>query len=160
MPRKKKSLFIAVDNDTLVEGTPPPAEAQFACWGIGLACRTERWGWGQNVRSTTKSTQTQSGQTCMICSVQTDTVCTATPVLYFQKRCMIGNNKTKRKKCVVPARIIIWCLMPIVVSFYFDIFILVFYFSNVCEYINMYYWWWCVVVQSTRMRIFLYTRCF
>lgn len=40
MPRKKKSLFIAVDNDTLVEGTPPPSEAQFACWGFGLACGT------------------------------------------------------------------------------------------------------------------------
>lgn len=30
--------------------------------------------------------------------------------------------------------------------------IIVFYFSNVCEYINMYYWWWRVVVPSTRMR--------
>lgn len=36
----KKSLFIAVDNDTLVEEIPPLVEAQFACWGIGLACET------------------------------------------------------------------------------------------------------------------------
>lgn len=35
MPRrKKKSLFIAVDNDALVKGVLPPSEAQFACWAI------------------------------------------------------------------------------------------------------------------------------
>lgn len=36
---------------------------------------------------------------------------------------------------------------------YFDI--CIFYFPEVCEYINMYYWW-CVVVQSTRMRGFFF----
>ena len=39
MPRKK--IFIAVDNDTLIKEIPPFVEAQFACWGIGLAWETE-----------------------------------------------------------------------------------------------------------------------
>lgn len=35
MPRNK-SLFVAVDNDILVNGISLPSEAQSACWSFGL----------------------------------------------------------------------------------------------------------------------------
>lgn len=141
-----ESLFVAVDNEILVNGISLPSEAQSACWSFGLA---------------RVHTQVQDEVKCLkhnephMDTKWTDMhdlfswpgqAETSMPVLYFQKWCMIGTIKQTKKMYLVPARIIIWCSMPIVVSFVL-ITIIGFFFSNVCEYINMYYWW-CVVVLA------------
>lgn len=53
---------------------------------------------------------------------------------------MIGTIKQTKNMYIVPARIILCCLMPGVVSFLLIFpLMVVFYFLDVCEYINMYY---------------------
>lgn len=132
---------------------------------MGLACETGmRTEVEDKCKSTTKSTDTTpTDMHDLSCSVQLTRPHKRTPAPR-RRSCTSRSGawweqlNQQKKKCVVPARIIIWCWLPIFVSFILDNSLLFSIFQNGCEYINMYYWW-CVVVQSTRMRIFLYTRC-
>lgn len=136
------------------------------CWH--LICletgTTQKFRTRVDVRSTTK--RTRWAKRCMSCPRRAEHAhAVLRHDLYFHKRCMIGTVQTNKQKTmyIVPARILIWCLMPMVGCLvWFLIFpVIVFYFLNVCEYINMYYWWWRVVVQSTRMKFFfIYMKCF
>lgn len=88
-------------------------------WHVELE-RTEKLKDEDRRRSTTKSTLTQVDRhACTALSGWPGhkDIRKVTPVLYFQKWCMIGTIKHKEKNVTVPARIIIWCYLPIVVSF-------------------------------------------
>lgn len=104
--KKKKNLFIAVDNDPSVEETLHPSEAQFACWGF----QAGMWHWNAHAgtgdedrrRSTTKSTQTPADRhACTALSSwpggRRGGLCTGMQVVYFQKRCMTRTIKSKNE---------------------------------------------------------------
>lgn len=101
MPRNK-SLFVAVDNDILVNGISLPSEAQSACWSFGLArVHTQVQDEVKCLKHNEKHMETK--WTDMHDLFRSASM----PVLYFQKWCMIGTIKQTKKMYIVPARIII-----------------------------------------------------
>ena len=145
----------------------------YCCWqwylGLSLLVRVSDWHVGQECTQKLRihveaqwKAQTKSRQTCMICSVELSRPhrrLHSDAGLVLPEKVHDRNNETKKKKnyCASTHNYLMLIANCCLLLFWY--FIIVFYFSNVCEYINMYYWW-CVVVQSTRMGIFLYTRCF